>query len=82
MPLIDSHATDLSPPFGGNTGKSVTRGIVNDAVASGVTLCHSLRGPTSEEGPLTEISKVAAISTVEIVCVVGTVTAIGDIKAA
>lgn len=78
--FIDSYVIDLLFFSGGNIGKLVICGIVNDVVVSGVILCYFFCGFIFEEGLLMEILKVVVISMVEIVCVVGIVIVIGDIK--
>lgn len=79
--LIDGPTALLVPPLGGNTGKSLTRGMANDSVRTGVKLSHSIRVPATEEGPLTDKSEETVVVTEKIVKEVGAYTALGDIKA-
>lgn len=48
--ILDLPAAELSPPKGGDTGKSLARGIANDSLLTGVRFSHSIVLPTSEIG--------------------------------
>lgn len=78
--FIDSYVIDLLFFFGGNIGKLVVCGIVNDVVVSGVILCYFFCGFIFEEGLEMVILEVVVVSMVDIVWVVGIVIVIGDIK--
>lgn len=78
--FIDSYVIDLFFFFGGNIGKLVICGMVNDVVVSGVIFCYFFCGFIFEEGLLMEMLKSVVNSMVVIVWEVGIVIVIGDIK--